>query len=391
MSVLTPSTPRLKNVTMSDMKNLIFTILALGATVMAANADVPTKADTPLKDIFGDKFLIGTSLNDFQTHGKDARGAEVAAHHFNSIVAENCMKNEKIHPAKGVYNWDDADALVEFGEKNGMAIIGHCLVWHSQVAPWFFVDDEGREVSADTLKARMRDHIYTVVGRYKGRIKGWDVVNESIVEDGSYRNSPFYRILGEEFIPLAFQYAHEADPDVELYLNDYGMNVPGRRDAYVKLIKKLQDRGLRIDGIGMQGHMGMDYPDFTEFETALEAYADTGVKVMITEWDMSALPTLSRSANVGDMVAFRRAMNPYPDGLPQEASDEWNSRMDAFFTLFLRHADVIDRVTLWGVSDGDSWKNGFPMRGRVDYPLAFDREYKMKPFLKKLSEYHKKK
>ncbi|MDE6270453.1 MAG: endo-1,4-beta-xylanase [Muribaculaceae bacterium] len=371
------------------MKQLFCTIVALGAAALAAHADVPTKADTPLKDIFGDKFLIGTALNDFQTHGQDARGAEVAAHHFNSIVAENCMKNEKIHPAKGVYHWDDADALVEFGEKNGMAIIGHCLVWHSQVAPWFFVDDEGKEVSADTLKARMRDHIHTVVGRYKGRIKGWDVVNEAIVENGSYRKSPFYRILGEEFIPLAFQYAHEADPDAELYLNDYGMNVAGRRDTYVKLINDLKSRGLRIDGIGMQGHMGMDYPDFTEFETALEAYANTGVKVMITEWDMSALPTLSRSANVGDMVAFRKAMNPYPDGVPQDVSDEWNSRMDAFFTMFLRHADVIDRVTLWGVSDGDSWKNGFPMRGRKDYPLAFDRDYKMKPFLKKLSEYHK--
>ncbi|MDE6108665.1 MAG: endo-1,4-beta-xylanase [Muribaculaceae bacterium] len=372
------------------MKSRILTIIAAAASISAA-AQVPTLNDTPLKDVFGDKFKVGVAINNFQAHETDAKGAEVVKHHFNSIVAENVMKNEKIHPEKGVYFWDDADAFVKFGEDNGMDIIGHCLVWHSQLAPWFVVDDEGNYVSADTLKARLRDHIHTVVGRYKGRVRGWDVVNEAIVEDGSYRKSPLYQILGEEFIPLAFQYAHEADPDAELYYNDYGMNVAGRRDAVVRLVGELKKRGLRIDGIGMQGHMGMDYPDFEEFEAAIDAFAGTGCKVMITEWDMSALPTLHRSANVADVVAFRKAMNPYPDGLPADVAAEWNSRMDAFYSLFLRHADQIDRVTAWGVSDGDSWKNGWPMRGRVEYPLLFDRNYEMKPFMKKLTEYHKNK
>ena len=151
-----------------------------------------------------------------------------------------------------------------------------------------------------------------MVSHYKGRIKGWDVVNEAILEDGSYRNTPFYEILGEEFIPLAFQYAHEADPDVELYYNDYGMNVAGRRDGVVKLVKQLQERGLRIDAVGMQGHMGMDYPELQEFEESIQAFSSTGVKVMITEWDMSALPTVSFTANVSDTVGFRKAMKPCP-------------------------------------------------------------------------------
>ncbi|MDE6160901.1 MAG: endo-1,4-beta-xylanase, partial [Muribaculaceae bacterium] len=344
------------------------TILA-AAAIAGAHAAVPTDAEPALKDVFGDKFLVAVAINDNQAKEIDAKGAEVVKHHFNTIMPENVMKSAEIHPEKDVYFWDDADAFVKFGEDNGMTVLGHCLIWHSQLAPWFPFDDNGNYVSADTLKARMRDHIHTVVGRYKGRVKGWDVVNEAIIENGSYRKTPFYEILGEEFIPLAFQYAHEADPDAELYYNDYGMNVPGRRDAVVRMVNDLKRRGIRIDAIGMQGHMGMDYPDFNQFEGAIKAFASTGCKVMITEWDMSALPTITRSANVGDAVAFRNAVNPYPDGLPEDIAAQWNSRMDAFFSMFLRHSDVISRVTAWGVNDGDSWKNGFPMRGRKDYPL----------------------
>jgi len=363
----------------------------LSAAALGASAAVPTVADTPLKDVFGDKFRVAVAINDNQAKEIDSRGAEVVKHHFNTIVAENVMKSAEIHPQKDVYFWDDADSFVKFGEDNGMTVIGHCLIWHSQLAPWFPYDDDGNYVKPEELKKRMRDHIHTVVGRYKGRVKGWDVVNEAIVENGSYRKTPFYEILGEEFIPLAFQYAHEADPDAELYYNDYGMNVPGRRDAVVRMVQELKRRGLRIDAIGMQGHMGLDYPDFSEFEKSIEAFAATGCKVMITEWDMSALPTVTRSANIADQVAFKKALNPYPEALPDSVSALWNSRMDAFFSMFLRHADVISRVTAWGVSDGDSWKNGFPIRGRREYPLLFDRNYEMKPFLKKLSEYYKNK
>lgn len=333
--------------------------------------------------MLGDKFLIGTAMNLNQILGIDSVGAEAVAKHFNSVVAENVMKCEEIHPEEDKYFWDDADRFVEFGEKNGMTIIGHCLVWHSQCAPWFCVDDKGELVDKETLKNRLRDHIHTIVGRYKGRVHGWDVVNEAIVEDGSYRNSQFYQILGEEFIPLAFQYAHEADPDAELYLNDYGMNVEGRRNTYLKIINDLKSKGLRIDAIGMQSHLGMDYPDFEEYEKSLEAYAATGCKVMITELDMSALPSINFGANIADTVAFKAAMNPYPEGIPDSVSIAWNDRMAKFMDLYIRHADDISRVTAWGVSDGDSWKNDWPMPGRTDYPLLLDRKYQIKPFLTK--------
>ena len=226
--------------------------------------------ETPtLKEHFKDDFLIGAAVNVRHINGLDKKADSIVTRHFNSIVPENCMKSEEIHPAEGEYNWTDADAFVKYGEERGMAMIGHTLIWHSQLAPWFAVDSAGNYVTPEVLKERMCEHITTVMTRYKGKIKGWDVVNEPILEDGSYRKSPFYEILGEEFIPLAFQYAHEADPDAELYINDYGMNNPAKRDAYVKIVNDMKAKGLRVDAIGMQGHMGMDYPSVSPISTSL--------------------------------------------------------------------------------------------------------------------------
>ena len=365
--------------------HVILTLFASMLVVSCGNGKQATITEEPaLKDVFGDKFLVGVAVNVRQSSEVDTASVKIIKKHFNSIVAEDCMKSANIHPEEDRYNFEQADQFVKFGQENNMAIIGHCLIWHSQLAPWFCVDQKGNNVSAEVLKQRMKDHITTIVTRYKGKIKGWDVVNEAIEEDGSYRKTKFYEILGEEYIPLAFQYAHEADPDAELYYNDYGMNVPGRRDAVVKLVNSLKAKGLRIDAVGMQGHMGMDYPTIEDFEASMLAFAGTGVKVMITEWDMSALPTVKRSANISDTVTFRKAMNPYPEALPDSVSAVWNARMKAFFNLFLKHADIVERVTAWGVSDGDSWKNNFPVRGRKEYPLLFDRNYEMKPFLKEL-------
>jgi endo-1,4-beta-xylanase len=358
--------------------------LSVWGLALCTSLSVHAQTSAGLKDAFKDQFLIGAALNEGQVAGRDTAALRLIKQHFNAIVAENCTKSEVIHPEEHVYNFAPTDALVKFGEDNGMEVIGHCLIWHSQLAKWFAVDDQGNPVSAKVLKKRMKEHITTLVKRYKGRIHGWDVVNEAIIEDGSYRDTPFYRILGEEFIPWAFKCAHKADPNVELYYNDYGMNVPGRRDAVVKLIRSLKKRGLRIDAVGMQAHMGMDYPDFREFETALEAFAAEGVKVMITEWDMSALPTVSRSANIADKAEYEARLNPYPNGLPDDVSREWNDRMKQCFQLFLKHADVITRVNAWGVTDGDSWKNDFPVHGRKEYPLLFDRNYQPKPFVKDL-------
>ncbi|VFB13605.1 endo-1,4-beta-xylanase [Bacteroides heparinolyticus] len=368
---------------MRNKKTVLVGLLAI--VVTACGAQTAVKKEATLKDALGDKFLIGTALNTRQSSGQDTDAVKVVKKHFNAIVAENCMKSEVLQPEEGRYDFRQADEFVKFGEDNGMTVTGHCLIWHSQCPRWFLVDKDGKNVSAEVLKQRMKEHITTVVSRYKGRILGWDVVNEAIMEDGSYRKSKFYEILGEEFVPLAFQYAHEADPDAELYYNDYNMHEPGKRATVVKLVNDLKKRGLRIDAVGMQGHVGMDYPDLSEFEASMEAYAATGAKVMITEFDMSALPTISRSANVADRVDFeKKTLNPYPDGLPDSVSLEWNARMETFMNLFIKHADYVTRVTAWGVSDRDSWKNNFPMRGRTDYPLFFDREYRPKPFVQKL-------
>lgn len=363
----------------------IASALLIAAFVAACGNQKATVVEEPsLKDAVGDKFLMGVALNVNQSSGVDTSSIKLVKQHFNSIVAENCMKCEVIHPEEDRYDFTLADQFVSFGEKNGMAVIGHCLIWHSQLAPWFCVDEKGNNVTPEVLKQRMKDHITTIVTRYKGRIKGWDVVNEAILEDGSYRKSKFYEILGEEFIPLAFQYAHEADPDAELYYNDYAMNMPGKREGVVKLVSCLKEKGIRIDAVGMQGHMGMDYPDINEFEQSIVAFAGTGVKVMVTEWDMSALPTVKQSANISDTVAYQKMLNPYPETLPDSVSKAWNNRMKQFFGLFEKHADVISRVTAWGVSDSDSWKNDFPVKGRHDYPLLFDRNYQPKPFVKEI-------
>lgn len=369
------------------MKKRTILMALLAASLAACSGGKQTTAEEKsLKEVLGDKFLVGVAINTRQASGEDTAAVRIIKKHFNAIVAENCMKSVVIHPEEDRYNFVPADSLVQFGEENGMTVTGHCLIWHSQLAPWFCVDKAGKPVSPEVLKQRMKEHITTIVTRYKGRIKGWDVVNEAILEDGSYRKSPFYEILGEEFIPLAFQYAHEADPEAELYYNDYGMNVPGRRDAVVELVKSLKEKGIRIDAVGMQGHMGMDYPTVEEFEKSILAFASTGVKVMITEWDMSALPTVNRTANVADTAAYRQALNPYPVELPDSVSRLWNERMRSFTDLFVRHADVITRVTAWGVTDGDSWKNDFPVHGRKEYPLLFDRNYEPKPFVREIGD-----
>lgn len=375
------------------MRHLFSTVatMAVAASLCACSAGSPSAADSPygLKDAAEGKFLVGTALNTPQIIGTDTASIALVKQHFNSIVGENCMKSEVLNPAEGVYEFGLADSLVAFGQANDMAIIGHTLIWHSQLAPWFPLDSVGNPVSAEVLKERMKNYIFTVMGRYKGKVKGWDVVNEAVLDDGSLRDSPFYNILGEEYLYLAFQWAHEADPDAELYLNDYSMDRPAKRDTYVRLINEIKKRGLRIDAIGMQSHVGIDYPDLEEYEKTMEAYAATGVNVMITEWEMSALPTISKSANISDKVEYETKINPYPESLPDSISQEWNARMNQFWQLYLKHSDYITRVTAWGVSDGDSWKNDFPVEGRTDYPLLFDRQYQPKPFLQEFIDANK--
>ncbi|MDH5826921.1 endo-1,4-beta-xylanase [Sphingobacterium faecium] len=341
-----------------------------------------------LKHAFKDKFYIGTALNLDQIWERNAAAVSVVKDQFNSIVAENCMKSMYLQPREGEFNFKDADRFVAFGEQHGMHIIGHTLMWHSQTPTWFFVDQKGKDVSREVLIERMRKHIHAVVGRYKGRIHGWDVVNEAVLDNGELRKSKFYDIIGKDFIKLAFQFAQEADPSAEFYYNDYSTAIPTKRNGIMKLVKEVLDSGVRVDAIGMQEHNGLDNPALNEVEKTIVDFASLGTKVMVTEMDISVLPHVNPNmgAEISETYRYKKELNPYEEGLPATIATALASRYKDFFKLYLKHHDKITRVTVWGVGDGDSWKNGWPVPGRTDYPLLFDREYKPKAFLKDLVE-----
>lgn len=365
------------------MKSYYFVIYSMIIALLANCKAEESKSEKALQEALKGKFLIGVAMNADQITGKDTAGVRLIKQHFNSITPENCMKSEVVQPQEGTFDFTLADQYVDFGQKNNMFIFGHTLIWHSQAPKWFFVDKDGKDVSREVLIERMKNHITTVVSRYKGRVKGWDVVNEAIEDDGSFRKSKFYQIIGEDFIRLAFEFAHEADPDAELYYNDYSMAKKEKREGVIRMVRNLQSQGVKIDGIGMQGHMTMDFPAVADFEESVLAFADLGVKVMITEFDLTALPSPKRDAGADLSLdyTYDKNLNPYPDGLPADVYEEWHSRCLDFFRLFLNHHDKIDRVTVWGVNDGQSWRNYWPVRGRTDYPLLFDRNYQPKPIV----------
>lgn len=360
------------------MRKLLFLLVVL--VFVGCNNVVINQSDT-LKDATKELFTFGAALNVDQIDGKDSLAINIVKKHFNSIVAENCMKSMYMQPEEGVFFFNDADAFVQFGIENNMEIIGHTLVWHSQAPDWLFVDDEGDEVTREVLIERMRNHITTIVSRYKGKIKGWDVVNEAVLDDGSLRESKFYKIIGPDFIKLAFQFAHEADPDVELYYNDYGVSGVEKCDGIYDVVKDLIDNDIRIDGVGMQGHINMDSPTVEEMEASIIKLSDLAGKVMITELDLTVLPwpTERITAEVSLSYQLDSIYNPYPNGMPDSVSVEFNDRYADFFRMFIKNRDRIERVTLWGVADHHSWRNDWPIEGRRDYPLLFDDEYQAKP------------
>jgi endo-1,4-beta-xylanase len=360
---------------------LILAVLLCGFSLSAYGQE------TSLKETFKGSFRVGAALNENQISGRSPEAAKLAAEQFNSITPENLLKWESVHPQQGKYNFEPADKFVEFGEKHGMFIVGHTLVWHSQTPNWVFEDEEGKPLTRDALLERMRGHIHTVVGRYKGRIHAWDVVNEAIETEpgddskGKWRESKWRQIIGPDYIEKAFQFAHEADPDAELYYNDYDEWKLGKRDYFAEIVNGLKAKGIRIDGLGLQGHWGLDYPQPAEIDNMLTDLSQLGVKLMITELDMEVLPRLTRNtgADVGLRVESDNQFNPYPDGLPPEKEKEQTDRYTEIFRLFHKHRDAIDRVTFWGVDDGQSWRNNWPVRGRTNYPLVFDRKYQPKP------------
>ena len=349
----------------------------LVVVVSAAAAPSPVPA---LKDVFKNDFYIGAALNESQFYETDQTETALVKTHFNSITPENDLKWEQIHPTPGHFDFEDADRYVAFGESNKMFIIGHTLVWHSQTPAWVFTGENGKPLTREVLLARMHEHISTIVGRYRGRIKGWDVVNEVIDEDGSLRKTPWLRIIGEDYLVKAFQFAHEADPQAELYYNDYALENPAKRAGAIAMVKKLRAAGVTLSGVGLQGHYKMNVPMPSEVDDTIVDFADLGLKVSFTELDVDLLPgpRNSLNADVGTRYEAEKRMNPFSKELPLAEQQKLAARYAELFTVFLKHRGEIKRVTLWGVTDADSWLNDWPVAGRTSYPLLFDRAGKPK-------------
>ena len=336
-----------------------------------------------LKDVFKDDFYIGVALNVNQIYDKEPNAIALVQRHFNSIVPENILKWEEVHPEPNKYNFDPVDRFVAFGEKHKMHIIGHTLVWFHQTPDWVFQDESGKPLDREALLKRMQEHIYTVMGRYKGRIHGWDVVNEAIADDGGFRKCKWLDIIGEDYVLKAYEYARAADPGAQLYYNEYDFEKQAKCEGVIRLIRDLQSKGVRIDGVGIQGHWFLDYPRIEEIETYILALSKLGVKLMVTELDVGVLPFYPVDSKAVALSSFdpetQKKYNPYTDGLPDSVQKDLAKRYAELFSLFHKHRDKFSRITFWAVHDGQSWRSYLPISGRTDYPMLFDRHCKPKP------------
>jgi endo-1,4-beta-xylanase len=375
---------------MNPLKKLLAGFVVSLSLVVGSQTDAAQDSLT-LRAAFTNAFLIGTAVNEPIVSGADRASRDIVVRQFNSITAENVMKAEVLNPRPDVFNFGPADAFVAFGETNNMFIVGHTLVWHNQTPTWFFQDTNGVPVSGEALTERMRSYIQAVAGRYAGRVHAWDVVNEVIADDGSYRPTTWVRGIGsgDELVKLAFKFASEAAPNTELYYNDFNAWRPTKRDGIVRMVKMLKAAGIRIDGVGIQGHWGLNYPKREYIEAAIDAYAALGVKVMITELDVDVLPLTKEGQIIGTVMSheqfqleeFKTFFDPYAKGLPDAVQQQLTERYAELFQIFHDRRDKIARVTVWGVHDGMSWKNGYPIPRRTNYPLLFDRNRQPKPAL----------
>ena len=356
-------------------------LLLLSVIILISCNAKKEKNAISLKEIYKDDFYIGTALSANQIEEKDAKEDSLIKKEFNAITAENIMKSMFVHPAKDKYDFALSDKFVAYGEKNKMFIHGHTLIWHSQLAPWM------EEIKDSTdMKAFMKDHITTIVSKYKGRIDSWDVVNEALNEDGTLRKSVFLNTLGEQYLVDAFKLAAAADPKADLYYNDYNNEEPAKREGNIKLIKKIKAGGGKVDGVGIQAHWRLESPSIEMIEESILAYSALGLKVAFTELDITVLPNPwdLKGADVNQNFEGSAKMNPYPEKLPDSVQSKLDERYASIFKLFLKHKDKISRVTFWGVHDGQSWLNDWPIKGRTNYPLLFDKNLMPKKSYQKI-------
>ena len=365
-----------------------FKILAISIVCALSCANGLYKPNTDrtdsLSDRYKDLFHLGAAINEDIILGKDLQSKNIVTSEFNSITPENSLKWMFLQPFPNKFNFGAADKYVELGIKNNMHIVGHALVWHNQLAD--FMKTTG---SRSEFKKHVENHINTVVSRYKGKIDAWDVVNEAFNENGSLRPSVFKKQMGDNYIEDVFKLAETADPDADLIYNDYNLYKPAKRAGVLKMVKKLQENGTKINAIGVQAHWRLNSPSLMEIEQIILDISDLGVEVMFTELDVTVLPNPWELVGAEVTQNFSKfegdpKMDPYPKALPKSVEKQLAKRYEDIFKLFIKHQDKISRVTFWGVMDKHSWLNDWPIKGRTNYPLSFDRNYQPKKAYNKL-------
>ena len=361
-------------------REFLGSLTAAGAFALAGIAEAMEARTRGLARAFRKAFRMGVAVSNEALDQQIETQLNLIEHEFNSVTGENAMKWGVIRPDGRNWQWERADRLAEFATRNRMALVGHTLVWHSQIPASVFVDSSANPLSRAALLSRMQEHIDTLVGRYRGRVWAWDVVNEAIDEGNGWRRSRWHEIIGDDYMEQAFRFAHAADPKARLLYNDYNMHNPRKRAFLVDVLRGYLDRGVPISGVGLQGHVGLAYPDLAEWERSIATYTEMGLKVHITELDVDVLPQAAAAqANVENRGTYSAELDPWPQGLPESMQEKLAERYAAIFEILLRYRRSVERVTFWGLHDGISWKNGFPVRGRTNYPLLFDRAMRPKP------------
>lgn len=364
----------------------IFLLIFSGSLLAGCFGTKKITGTTPtpsLKEVFKNDFAIGIAMDAAQIEEKDMKADALIKQQFNAVTPENIMKAEIIHPQWNQYNFDLADKLVAYAKKNNMIVNAHNLIWHSQLPSYM-----RNMKDVDSVRQYFVNHINTLASRYDGKVNSWDVVNEALNEDGTMRKDIFLEKLGDDYVVEAFRLAQKAAPHTKLYYNDYNIEEPKKRAGAIALIKKIQAAGVRIDGVGIQGHWKAYNIPLKDIEESIKEFSSLGIEVMFTELDLSVLPN-PWDANVADVnktAANNERMNPYSAGLPDSMQIKLTKGYEDLFNLFLKYSDKISRITFWGLNDGQSWLNDWPIRGRTNYPLLFDRNFKPKPAFYKVIE-----
>ena len=386
----------LKNIIIIMKKNYVFLLLTTALLVGCGNkSEQKQQQSETLKEAFADDFLVGVAVSqDFITNN-DTACLNLICEQFNAVSPEDVLKPETVHPSPDVWNFAPGDAYCKFAADHGLKALGHTLMWHNQTPDFFWLKEDGSVRSQEEMKANLVEYIEKTVTHFAGKVYAWDVVNEIASEEGGYRDDKgwekYYKDR-DELVCLAFSTAQRCDPNAELYYNDYNMWRQTKVDGVEHIVKMLKEKGIRIDGVGIQGHWGLNYPDIKNIESTIDRLSALGVKVMITELDIDMLPFSKEGQMTGKAMfdpalqreEFMRWLNPYADGLPEDVDQQIADRYEEIMRCIYNKRDKIARVTFWGLHDGVSWKNNYPIPNRTNYPLLFDRNLKKKKAFKQI-------